>query len=274
MSGFGSLPRWVAALIVCMLACGCSPVGDTQADEQKEPHFLRGRSLFSAFDYQGAIDEYEKSLEVRPHSASAHFELACAEEKVGDYASAIYHYQKYLRDRPNADNADVVHTHISSCKSELAMGASELGPAAAGQDLAKVLAENRDLKEQLARWQAAYAAVAAAQARVSAVPPGPPAPNPGPARAGAAPSAPPESADSGSDSQRTVPVPPAGGVATSGPRPSAAAAAVRTCTVREHETVASIARRYGVPLSALLAANPEVEPRHLRVGQTLNIPAP
>jgi LysM repeat protein len=33
-----------------------------------------------------------------------------------------------------------------------------------------------------------------------------------------------------------------------------------------------IARRYGIRLEALLAANPKLEPRRLKVGQTLAIP--
>lgn len=35
-----------------------------------------------------------------------------------------------------------------------------------------------------------------------------------------------------------------------------------------------IARKYGVKVEALMAANPGLDPRRLRVGQTLAIPAP
>jgi LysM repeat protein len=44
-------------------------------------------------------------------------------------------------------------------------------------------------------------------------------------------------------------------------------------TVQAGETLAAIARKYGVRLNSLLSANPGIEPRHMRVGQTLNIPA-
>jgi LysM repeat protein len=44
--------------------------------------------------------------------------------------------------------------------------------------------------------------------------------------------------------------------------------------VKAGDTVYSIARRFGVQTSALLAANPGVDSRHLRIGQTLNIPRP
>src|SRR5437868_11014145 len=46
----------------------------------------------------------------------------------------------------------------------------------------------------------------------------------------------------------------------------------RTHTVKQFETPAAIARSYGVRLDALLAANPGVDPRKLKVGQTLNLP--
>ncbi len=48
----------------------------------------------------------------------------------------------------------------------------------------------------------------------------------------------------------------------------------RTHTVAAGETAVRIARRYGISLDALLAANPGLEPRRMRVGQVLNIPPP
>ena len=39
------------------------------------------------------------------------------------------------------------------------------------------------------------------------------------------------------------------------------------------ETAVRIAHRYGISLDALLAANPGLEPKRMRVGQLLNIPA-
>jgi len=38
------------------------------------------------------------------------------------------------------------------------------------------------------------------------------------------------------------------------------------------ETPAAIARKYGVTLTSLLAANPGLNPKKMRVGQTLNLP--
>jgi hypothetical protein len=55
--------------------------------------------------------------------------------------------------------------------------------------------------------------------------------------------------------------------------PSPASALARTHKVRAGESAYAIARRYGVSLNALLAANPSVDPRRMRPGQVLNLPS-
>jgi LysM repeat protein len=42
--------------------------------------------------------------------------------------------------------------------------------------------------------------------------------------------------------------------------------------VRSGETPSSIAKKYGLGVNALLKANPRVEPRRMRPGDTLTIP--
>ena len=48
---------------------------------------------------------------------------------------------------------------------------------------------------------------------------------------------------------------------------------VRTYTVRAKDTAASIARQHGVRLDAFLNANPGLQPKRMRVGQIVNLPA-
>jgi membrane-bound lytic murein transglycosylase D len=73
---------------------------------------------------------------------------------------------------------------------------------------------------------------------------------------------------------RPAPVQAAVAAATgsSASRPAAAGAA-RTYRVRSGETLGHIAQRHGVTVAALRKANGNVDPRRLRVGQTLRIPA-
>src|SRR3984885_8130345 len=110
---------WIRFLFVAWVGValsGCEP-GESQLDEKKEPHYVLGESRVNAMDYQGAIEAFEESLEANPHSASAHFELACLyDEKISDPAAAIYHYQQYLKYNPNAENAEIVTQRINSCK--------------------------------------------------------------------------------------------------------------------------------------------------------------
>ena len=255
--------RWArgcaAAVLLGAGVCGCNPVGDSRVDEEREPHFLMGRKLASQMDYDGAVDAYEKALLVNPQSAAAHFELAWLYEgKQNDPAAAIYHYQRFLKLAPGSGKADVAQAHINNCKLELAKTTSAIAPisASAQRDLERLLQENRELKSQVTQLQAFYdshAPTVMSNAAVQIASNDP------------ALIAPPDL------SRR-------GGNLRSSPTPSPSwdtrpAALVKTHTVASGETMAAIARRYSVSLPALLNANPQVEPKHLRPGSTLNIPS-
>lgn len=258
MTCSANLLRWLLLWPLLLMLSGCMPSAQSQLDEEKEPHFLAGKSRVSTMDYTGAIEAFEKALEVNPQSAAAHFELAWLyEQKEGDPAAAIYHYQRYLQLRPKAENADLARQHILFCKQALASTVS-LGPISQKQqhDLEQLAEENRQLvddnkklSDEVARWRLYFAAHAVQLTNPPAEPPvlrSNAAPGPQLARA----SAPASSSQTDSANPET-----------------------RTHTVRPGETLALIARKYGVKLSALMAANPRLDPRRLRIGQTLAIPS-
>lgn len=234
-------------ILLCFGVSGCLPSGESQLDEQKEPHFLTGRNLVSQMDFPGAIDSFERALEVNPQSASAHFELGWLyEEKVNDPAAAIYHYERFLKLRPNSSEAELARGRINTCKLELARTVSSLGPLppSTQREMEKVLLENKDLKTQLARYEAAYASHTQS-------PTNQPVQN--------SPRTPPESIQVGtvrSNTSQSKPV------------------TNRTHIVRSGENPAAIGRKYGISASALMAANPQAKATHLQVGQVLSIPAP
>src|SRR5271169_5437105 len=90
--------RCALAFFAAFILSGCVDSARSQLDDEKEPHFLAGKSRISSMDYKGAIEAFEKALEVNPQSAAAHFELAWLYElKESDPAAAIYHYDKYLK---------------------------------------------------------------------------------------------------------------------------------------------------------------------------------
>lgn len=249
--------RFILAIGVCTLGWllgGCSPSGSSSQDEMKEPHYVLGQSRVNAMDYQGAVEAFEQSLDVNPHSAQAHFQLAMLyEQKMSDPAAAIYHYEQYLKYDPNAGNADLIRQRIEACKQQLAANVMMLPSSSSAQEQLQQLTDaNRKLQEQLNWWQAQYTNLLNSTRMDS------------PAAQNHRPPAPAARSDAAlADTARAEPArdlhpPVAGG---------------RTHTVTRGETAMAIARKYGLKLSALQAVNPGVNLARIRVGQMLNLPA-
>jgi tetratricopeptide (TPR) repeat protein len=247
------LSRVTLAVLLLAGLSGCLPSSRSQLDEEKESHFLAGRNRLNSMDYGGAIEEFHRALEANPRSASAHFQLGWLyEEKKPDPAAAIYHYEQFLKLRPNSDNAEVIRQHINNCKQDLAKTVLPL-PITPGlqHQFEQLAAENKRLRDELEKWKA-YAS------RLQ-MPTTPQAHTPAPVGAEPATS----QASPTSSSQQSV---------AAESRPSLPTA--RTYVVKEGDTLYAIARKTGVRLEGLLGANPGLDPRRLRVGQTLNLPPP
>jgi LysM repeat protein len=241
---------------------GCFLSSQSSADEEREPHFLAGKGRLSAMDYSGAIECFEKALEANPQSASAHFELACLfDQKESDPTEAVYHYTHYLKLRPNAENIDLVRQRMLTCKQELARTVS-LGPVnqkvqqeleQLTEDNKRLTEENKRLHEELDKWSAAGRGQPNFTNRGNA------------------------SLQSNRQTSSTAVTAPS---STSDPSGSTGAtrlastgsASGRTHTVKAGETPTLIARKYGIKLDTLMAANPGLNPKRLQVGQTLSIP--
>ena len=244
-------------LLVGLSLSSCMP--SAPGDEEKESYFLAGRGHVNAMDYQGAVESFEKALEVNPKSAAAHFELGCLYyQRESDPAAAIYHFERYLKLSPNSGREEIVKGYILACKQQLAQAVS-LAPGMEKQqrELEQLAEENRRLHDDVEKWRsyslrlqgltnqagAGAAATRAAQPSVS----GQTTP------AGASP------VSLTSSSSRSTALP---------------AANPRTHTVKAGETPSIIARKYGIKVDVLLSANPRVDPRRMQVGQALIIPAP
>ncbi|HEX3800368.1 MAG TPA: LysM peptidoglycan-binding domain-containing protein [Verrucomicrobiae bacterium] len=258
----GLARRCAVGILLCWCLSGCFPASDSQTDEKREPYFINGKSLVGQMDYQGAIDSFEKALEVNPRSASAHFELGWLyEDKANDPAAAIYHYERYLKFSAHPDQADVVHQHINSCKLELAKTVSAVGPLAspAQRELERVLIENKQLRDnvttlqsQLEQMKGTPVARVPEPAYVTPLPQTQVERNPAPSRPVVMT---PHNTEHIGPSSSTHPIP-------------------KTYSIKSGDNPAALARRFGVSLNSLMAANPQVNPKHLHVGQILNIPAP
>ena len=208
---------------------------------------------------------FEKALDVNPRSASAHFELGVLyDQQVNDYPAALYHYQRAITINSNFVSGELARQRIQGCKRELAKSVVHLPTTEALQKEVDALkSENRDLKQWLTLWQNYYAGRGITLSNLVQAATNPPpttrtqssprnsTPSPGPRQ------------DLTTPSPRVTPL----------PRPTPTVS-TRQHTIASGETLASIAKRYNVRLPALQAANPHVDARRMRPGQTLVIPAP
>lgn len=250
-----------AACLMVLLAglTGCFPGSTGPADEQKEPHFINGQLRSRARDYPGAIEEFEKSLEANPRSASAHFELGWLyEESVKDFATAIYHYQQHNKLRPGSPLADRAKERIHACKLDLTR-TEVLGPVTLGlqKNLEQLTKENNELRQQNQMLKDQLGSRTAASNLVPATPAGASG-EPSSTRPGVTMIRP----DTTAQSTFSTPTP-----------TPAAVARPKSHTVKSGETISSIARLYKVKPERVQAANPKITPRTLKVGQVVNIPA-
>ncbi len=293
--------RYAIAIALGALCAGCSPSGQGDYDEMKDTHFLQGKRRQQNMDYRGAAEAFENALEANPKSSAAHFELGllyaeemnkdvtAPEERDRHHATAIYHLEKFLLLNPQSPLADRVQQQITACKLELARTVGfTLLSSTVQNEFERLNATNSVLRQQteqlklrLAQQAYAYsnqfaamqsqylAALNAATNRPSTISSNNgavlsdqtargPVPIPATVPSVRAPEARSPVAD------RPAPL----------PSRSADVAGAKGHVVRSGDTLASIARKYGVSLNALTTANPGVEPRRLKVGQTIKIPAP
>lgn len=235
---------------------GCMPSSQGPDDEQKEPYFLRGKARENTLDFKGAIEAFEKALEANPRNASAHFELGLRYEKEGDYSAAIYHFERFLKLRPDSPQAANVKDRITANKTELSkttIYAPITQPLQ--RDFDKLLEEVKQLRaenERLRTVQSSQPAQAAVGGRASQ-------------ESGSRSVVNTDSGAGGATSSR------AGGDSSS--RVGRTVGGTRSYVVRAGDTLTSIAKNHGVKLESLMAVNPNLDARRMKVGQTVRIPS-
>lgn len=257
----------VLVVAVVLAVAGCVPPGSGSTDEEKDPYYLSGKRRVNNYDYQGALEDFEKALEVNPHSAAAHLELGILhEQRTKDYSAAIYHFERFLKYRPDSDFAEPVRQRILSCKQELARTVS-LGPVNQTmqrdlEQLDKLTKENAQLKQQTEQLQSQVSQLIAqliaqqrGQTNVVRIPQ--PVTSNTPAVTG---------------SRGVTPLPPAGSSQTFVHAAVPKMISSRTHVIRSGDTFYGIAKQYGVSQSLLQAANPGLDPRRLKLGQTIQVP--
>ena len=298
MSQWCALWRAIGGILLGLLLTGCFPTSESSLDEQKDPHFIDGRSRLRTQDFRGAAESFERALQNNPKSAAAHLDLGVLyETQLNDPIAAIYHLQKHLALNPNSDLRDVIQTRISLKKVEIARSSAFWVVNAAAQEHisnlqrlvqtnttenAALRSDRTNLLQQLALVRADlsrkplvvtnyvtnYVRVQTAptQQTIAApvvlqkreLPPSVYNHSTPATRYGVV---------QGSSTSRTSPTP-------SAPSPKPVAPATKTHAVKKGETLSGIAGQHGITLATLQAANKNVSPNRLREGMLLNLPAP
>ena len=274
---FPACRRLISGLLLLLLGtAGCIPTRDGTQDEQREPHFLRGQELRKQLDHRGAAEAFERALEANSRSASAHFELGLLfEQPLNDPATAIYHFERFLKLRPSSDRAEIVRQRVSNCKMELAKLFLIAPNAPSVQkemdklktEVERLGLENNQLRRHLEVLNSQTAPRGTATASVPmpiAVPQSISAAKPATtALSPARPSTTPISLITTESALKTPKAPAIASVPAS-----------KTHSVKKGDIPETIAKQYGVKLEALLAANPGLDPKRMKIGQMVAIPAP
>ncbi|HEY6227270.1 MAG TPA: LysM peptidoglycan-binding domain-containing protein [Verrucomicrobiae bacterium] len=288
MSKWPASWRVILLFVFCCLLSGCLPVSDTPADDEKDPNYIEGRNHYNMMDWKGAVEAYERAVQANPRNAAAHFELGVLyQERLKDPVTAAFHYQKHLELRPNSPYREVIRPKLEACKMEIAKTVTfVVVNQEVHKDLARLTNELNVAKKEIdalhgqlaatprviTQWMkftvtnyfTNYVQVASAQSFAQQ-----------PRTTNTQQRLPPTSTVSSNTTHRTT-LPPSGPVMRADIRPPAAVSStpkVRTYTVRPGETMAEVARKFGVSLPKLQAANPTIQPRQMKAGQTLNIPS-
>lgn len=244
------ISRWFFCAALGVALGGCMPSAQGPSDEQKEPYFLTGKARENTLDFKGAIEAFEKALEANPQNGSAHFELGLRYEKEADYSAAIYHFERYLKLRPDSDHSQIVKDRITQNKMELSKTAA-FAPVTQNlqrefeklaEEIKQLRAENEKLRASQPTGQAGQNSGTVSQTGT------------GTARQSSG-----NSADPGQTGTTVA---------------RQASVAARSHAVMPGDTPTSIAKKYGVKLEALLAANPGLDPKRMKVGQPVKIPLP
>jgi LysM repeat protein len=290
MSKWPASWRVILIFVFCCLFSGCLPISETPLDDEKDPNFIEGRNHYNMMDWKGAVEAYERAVQANPRNAAAHFELGVLyQDKFNDPISAAYHYKKHLELRPKSSYAEAVKPLLERCRMDVAKTVNyQVIGQEVHRDLARLTNELTVAKqhiEALQRQMAAKPMVVTQWLKFTVtnnftnfirVPV---------AQYSATVTQAPRSALTNTlvrtnaqmqQPQRATPLPPTrASAATQQPTTRAEirpAPKYRAYTVRSGETMAEVARRFGVSLPKLQAANPTIQPRQLRPGQTLNIP--
>ncbi len=101
--------------------------------EEARRHFVRGTALFkdakSSDDYKQVVDEFAQAVHLAPWWPEARYNLALAQEAVGDYNSAVSNAKLYLLFKLSEADARTAQDKIYALEAEQEKAARQPSPA-------------------------------------------------------------------------------------------------------------------------------------------------
>jgi TM2 domain-containing membrane protein YozV len=82
------------------------------------PHRDEGTKLYKEYDFRGAIQEYLKSLQIRPNDSQINFNLACLYSLEEDAAAAFLHLQRAVEQGYNHLDKIQTHDHLAFLRTQ------------------------------------------------------------------------------------------------------------------------------------------------------------
>ena len=268
-----TLPCLLGSLL--LISCSQTPPG-SDAEDERNPFFRQATKDVADLNYPAAIKQFEKAITVNPNVAKAYLQIGLLYgDKLGDPISAIYFYQKYLEARPNAAEREEVLAAMEKAKIDFALSLTNTGIQNAAE-IARISKENVDLKQQIAQLQGTLAAKEAQVSQVAGA-----AAPPKATAASVVPATPPATERKSASRSEPAVMP---SVPASTPPPAPAEAAVAPAGAKQHtitkgDTLWKLAKQYypasldlNEEIKKIKAANPGLDDRNLKIGNTITIP--
>ena len=140
-----SLALTAGILGLVLTGCDKSPF-----DTRTERSLDQAEQKQAAQDFRGAVNSYEAALDGTAKSADVHFRLGLIYvDKLNEPVSAVHHFRRYLEILPNGPHAREAKANLDRLELTLATTLAG-GTLITHTEAAKLKAENKDLKAQLA----------------------------------------------------------------------------------------------------------------------------
>ena len=139
----------VFAASLALAGCNFANKEEAHYDDSRNPNYKQAQQDLESNNPNGAVADYQAALAADPKLAGAHYELGLIYgDKLADPVGSIYHFKQFLALAPDSDKAGEVKTLID--KQSQAFAASlPNSPAQSSDDYAKMQADNAALRKQL-----------------------------------------------------------------------------------------------------------------------------